>query len=343
MAGRTRTQHFITATVICGVLLAASGCGLRWETEPSPVPVADQTTRERDALAAAVETVMMMAATRSDSAGPAATEIASAQLDALGGVYVAYPDAEVTPDPSPSPPPTYADAVAALRTTARDIAAQTSDANLAAIATSIDLAWALRGAWDELAVESPEMPAADAGDILDGGDGATGGADAGEWLSEALPLPDGTRSEAGFAPVLDTQLSAAGLAELALMHDHARFAYETAAAQVFAHERDEALRRSRAHGERSDALQAATTAPDERTTLYQLRDVNLADADARRALFIRIEHDLAVRYAALAVTATGSDREWLLNAAYASSLAVFTLGAGDDLVTALPGLTVSAQ
>lgn len=343
MAGRTSAYHFTVAVVTCLAIFVTSGCGLRWETEPSPIPVADQTTLERDALAAAVETVMMVAATRSDNAGLTATDIAAAQLDVLGGVYVAYPDAEVTPDPSASPPLSYADAVAALRTTARDIAAQTADANLASIATSIDLAWALAGAWEEAAVEAPAIPEVDTGGILDGGDDAAETVNSETWLSESLPLPDGTRSEAGFAPVLETTLSAEEIAELALMHDHARFVYETAAAQLFAHERDEALRRSGAHGERSDALQAATTAPDERTTLYQLRDVNLADAEARRALFISIEHDLAVRYAVLAVTATGSDRDWLLNAAYGSAVAVFTLGAGDDLVTALPGLTVPAE
>jgi len=314
MAGRRRAQRVIVATVMCGALVTAAGCGLRMETEPSPFPVADQTTLARDDLATAVATVVTAATVRGNGEGTSAAPIATAQLEALGGVYIAYPNADATPEPSPVSPPSVATAITALRNTAREIATQTSDANLASLATSIDLAWALVGAGDNAAADG--------------------------WLSEALPLPDGTTSVAGFVPTLTTDLSPEVVAELALMHDHARFVYETAAAQLFAHERDEALERSRAHGERSDALQAATTAPDERTTLYQLRGVSVADADARNALFISIEHDLALRYTVLAVTATGSDRDWLLNAAYASSMAVFTLGAGDDLITALPGLTV---
>ncbi len=324
MAGRMRAQKVTVTAVMCLAVFVTSGCGLRWETEPSPVPVADQATLERDALAAAVDAVKISAATRSSGAGLRATDIATAQLEVLGGVYVAYPDAEVEPTASPSPPLGLDDAIAALRLAAREIAATTADANLASIATSIDLAWAVSIAWDGR-VSAPE------GDV------------ASVTTAMPLPLPDGTASTAGFVPVLDTAIPDDVIADLAVQHDHARFAYETAAAHLFAHERDAALERARAHGERADALQSSTTAEDRRTTLYQLRDIDLGDAMARESFLLDIETDFAARYAALAVTATGADRDWLLNAAFAAYVTAFESGAGEELVSPLPGLSVPAR
>ncbi len=323
MAGRTIAQRAIVATVMSVAILFASGCGLRWETEPSPVPVADQATLDRDALAAAVDAVAIAAETRDGGADPRASEIAAAQRDALGGVYVAYPDADVTASPTATAPLRLDDAVASLRTTARDIAAHSTDANLAAIATSIDLAWAVHEAWND----------ADAATDTD--------ADAFAPDGSPLPLPDGTESTAGFSPVLTTALAPDVVARLAVAHDQARFAYETAAAHVFAHERDEALERAGAHGARADALAAATSAPDERTAVYQLRNVNLGDAVTRDEFLRGLEEDLALTYAALATTAQSGDREWLLNAAFSSYLAARDAGTGPEFLTPLPGLTVT--
>src|SRR5690554_3758613 len=109
MAGRTRAQQYLVVAVLASALCLTAGCGLRWETEPTPPPVADEATLQRDALAAAVD-VVRTAATVSPATEVRASDIAAAQLEVLGGVYVAYPDASPSPSPSPTPAPNMADA-----------------------------------------------------------------------------------------------------------------------------------------------------------------------------------------------------------------------------------------
>lgn len=339
-------------------VVATSGCDLRWETEPPVFPSPDAVTEARDALADA-EAEVMAAAERegsdADDVAPAAADSAEQHLAALGGVYVAYPGASATPSPtvSPAPEPTLEEAIAAARATAGQVAATTEDADLAFLARSIDLEWALRELWatyealeqaeakaaaDALAAATasptpPPAPTADdagIGDAIDEGEPA--------WF----PLPDGsTMSEAGFAPGSSTDLPLDTIADFAVKEDEARFAYETLAAQEFGPRRDDALARARLHAERSDAL-AALLDTDPRTALYQLRDAGLLNPESRRALERSIETDLAWGYAAGLDGASTADAAWLVNASYdAYARAMRTDGfTAEDLPT-LPGLIVA--
>ena len=356
------------AALACASVVALAGCDLRLETDPVVLPSPDATTVARNSLADAAAVVLDAATdagSSADSVAVGAAATAQAHLDALGGVYVAYPGATPSPSPSasPVPAPTLTEAINAVRTTAEEVAATTADANLAFLARSIDLDWALRELWaarsaanaaaeaaaaaaQASASPTPDPPTPDPPasapsaaepEPLPGDDGAA-----------LFPLADGTTAEsAGFAPGAATGLSVEQVSALALVEDEARFAYETLAAQEFVQRRDEALSRSRLHAERSDALAALLTsdlkAPDPRTPLYQLRDANLLDFASRRALERSIETDLGARYAALLDGASVADAAWLLNAAFnAYARAMATDGFATADLPTLPGLTVGA-
>lgn len=326
MAGRARGMR--GAALLVAAALACGACDVRWESDPSPAPSPDATTLARDTLAVAEQTVLDAARAEGDSEAEAA---ASAHLDALGGVYVAFPDAPPTASPSPAAPPPLDDAIAAARVAARD-AESDADANLASLATSIDLGWALH------------VAAREAGAAAGGRDGATADATADATAPSdptvGTPLPDPAEGDAfdGFDPGPSTSLTADDLAALALAHDEARFAYETAAAQYFAQDRAWALATADWHAARGDAL-AEGLDEDPRTPLYQLRGVDLLDPEARSGLLEGLELDLAARYAALAVAASSDDRPWLLNGAYDAYVRVLASGTAADL-PALPGLRV---
>jgi hypothetical protein len=291
-----------------------------------------------------------------DNVAPAAADAAEEHLAALGGVYVAYPGATATPSPtvSPAPEPTLGEAITAARIAATQVAATTEDADLAFLARSIDLEWALRELW--ATYEAQEQAEAEA--AADAAAAATasptpaptapasvGAFDDSPRDSDPVwfPLADGsTAREAGFAPIATTKVPLEAIADLALKEDEARFAYETMAAQEFGPRRDDALARTRLHAERSDAL-AALLDTDERTVLYQLRDADLVNPESRRALEVSIETDLAWRYAALLDEASTADAAWLLNSSFdAFARAMRTDGfTADDLPT-LPGLIVAS-
>ena len=147
----------------------------------------------------------------------------------------------------------------------------------------------------------------------------------------------------GVLPPSTSALTQDALSSLALAEDEARFAYETLAAQEFAQERVAALARATLHAERSDAL-AALLADDPRTPLYQLRDVDLMDSEARTALELSLEMALAVRYSTLLDGASATDAAWLLNASFdAYARAMRTEGFAASDVPTLPGLEVAAN
>lgn len=351
MAGR-RLRGFAAAVAAVTVVLLVTGCGVRWETDPSPMPSPDAVTVARNSLADA-EAAVLEAATQpgsdADAVAPGATLAAQAHLDVLGGVYVAYPDAP-SPSPSvspaPAPAPTLAEAIASARATAEEVAASSDDADLAFLARSIDLEWALRGLW--AGREAATQAAADAETTASASPAPLPDAQA-DSSSDAdpvwFPLADGSTADgAGFGPDATTGLAQATLSGLALAEDEARFAYETLAAQYFAQDRDAALARAGLHAERSDAL-AALLDDDPRTPLYQLRDAELLDPDpdSRRALERSLEIDLAVRYATLLDGASSVDAAWLLNASFdAYARAMRTEGFSASDVPTLPGLATSS-
>lgn len=344
MAGLGRVGRAIVCALIAGAVSASTGCGIRLETPPSPLPSPDAVTAARDALAVAEAAVVDAALLDADPSIPGADAVARAHLDALGGVYVAFPSAEPSASPSPSPgvtpepPPTLDEAIAAVRTLASDVAASSEDPDLASLATAIDLEWALRVAWAERAsagaAEAPgtatQSPAPTVGPPVPPDAGPT-----------PFPRADGTEdADAGYLPREGTAVPQEVLTALALAHDEARFAYETLAAQEFGPRRDDALARARLHDERSDAL-AMGLSSDPRTPLYQLRDADLLNPESRRLLERTIELDLATRYAALLDAATQADKAWLLNAtfdAYARAMATDGFTVAD--IPSLPGLRV---
>ncbi len=310
MVGR-RLGSFVGVAAAAAVVLLVSGCGVRWETEPSPAPSADATTVLRDSLADSENVVADAADASSVAIASRAANSAAAHLTALGGVYVAYPGATPTPASSPAPLPSLADAIAVARTQAQEVAAQANDPDLAFLAASIELEWALvQWVLVQSTSASPTgSPAATAEPMKP---------------PEATDVPDVARTA------------------LVLAHDEARFAYETLAAQESGTARDAALARAQAHGERADAL-VTLVAADPRTPLYQLRDADLTDPDARSALARSLELDLGWRYASLMDGATAADLPWLFDGAFDAYTAAgrtegFTVG---DIPT-LPGVAVDS-
>ena len=299
MVGR-RLRSFVAATAAVAVVLLVSGCGVRWETEPSPAPSPDATTVLRDSLADSENVVAGAAAGSALPIAGRASKSAEAHLTALGGVYVAYPGTTPTPSPSPEPLRSVADAIADARAHAEEVAAQAADPDLAFLAASIELEWALV-----------------------------------EWASGPAPATP-------LGPPNATEVPDPALTELVLAHDEARFAYETLAAQESGADRDAALARARFHGDRADAL-VTLVAVDPRTPLYQLRDADLTDPDARDALARSLELDLGWRYASLMDGVTAADRAWLFDGAFdayttAGRLEGFTFG---DIPT-LPGVDATS-
>jgi len=332
MAWMRRNDHSVraralVASVAVVAALASTGCGLRWETDASVFPSPDAVTVARDALADAEAGVLAAAApdAATDATAANATTTAQAHLDVLGGAYDAYPGTTPSPSVSPAPDPTLSEAIRAARATAEDVAATMADedADLAFLARSIDLDWALR----ELRTDRVNA----------------GGPANGANNTMYFPLADASdTSSAGFAPdaATTTSLSEHALSELALKEDEARFAYETIAALEFDSLRQQALSRSRLHGERSDAL-ASVLATDPRTPLYQLRDGNLPDPGSREALALSIELDLGARYAAALDGASATDATWLLNAAFDTyARSMVTEGFAPSDLPTLPGVAV---
>ena len=306
------------------VTVLVSACDVRWETDPSPAPSPDPTTLLRDSLANSEDVVAQAADASALPLAGRAAQSAEAHLTALGGVYVAYPDATPSPSPSPEPLPSVADAIADARAEASDVAAQTIDPDLAFLAASIELEWALVQ-WASEAVTADPSDATDPSTAPD---------------SSTVPDPSAAAEVA--TPPDATDLSDAALSELVLAHDEARFAYETLAAQEFATDRDVALARAQFHGGSADAL-VTLLAEDPRTPLYQLRDAELIDPDARDTLALSLELNLGWRYAALMDGATANDRAWLFDGAFdAYTAAGRTEGFTFDDIPTLPGVDAAS-
>jgi len=356
------------AALACASALTLSACGIRLETAPVTFPSPDATAVARNSLAdaeAAVLAAAKQAGASEDQTAPGAAATAQKHLDVLGGVYVAHPGTTPAPSPdvTPTPPPTLAEAIHTVRAKAEEVAGSTKDADLAFLARSIDLDWALRELWAtrSAANAAAEVAAAQASDS------PTPDQQAGEPTATnptPLPLPatlpgdsgdasfpraDGfTSDSSGFAPgTAATGLTKEEASALALAEDEARFAYETIAALEFGPLRESILARMRLHAQRSDALASVLTSQlhgtDSRTPLYQLRGANLPEPDSRETLERSIESDLGDRYAALLHGASAADAGWLLNAAfdsYARALATPGFATGD--LPTLPGLKVGA-
>ena len=324
MTSLGRKGRVAALALFVSVMVTTSACDLRLETSAPPLPSPDAIATARNTLADAEGAVFAASLREIEPTVAGANLVAAAHLDALGGVYVAYPDVTAAPDDdptaTPAPEPSLDEAIAAARAVAFDVASTTEDPELAFLATSIDLEWALRGEWAAHVSAVADAPSA-------------------VVALRGYPLPDGSTAEsAGFVPAGATGVPEQALSALALAHDQARFAYETLAAQEFGPRRDEALARARLHDERSDAL-AADLTEDPRTPLYQVHDADLLNADSRRSLERSIELDLAMRYAVLLDGVADADRLWLLNATFDNfARAMTTDGFSAQDIPTLPGL-----
>ncbi|WP_156159058.1 DUF4439 domain-containing protein [Demequina gelatinilytica] len=304
-----RTMRLIAA--VAGLATLAGGCSWRMETPPIPSRTPTPTVVLRDA--AAVREQAVIATADSTEAGLLEAELAPERLEALGGVYVEYPSASPAPSPSVEAATFAAAVTEAIDGALADAAdAASEDPGLAAMLRSIALSHAMATTYASLAGAEPAertMP----------GSGGTG----------LLPR-DGT--------AVDGDL----LARLALAHDQAAFAYEVAAARAEEDERADALKRSRIHAARADALVALPGVEDLREPLYDVAPVDTASATGRAAMEVALELALSEDYAALIDGADDADVAWILDAAYDAFAAAAALPGFDaSSVPVLPGLTTS--
>lgn len=313
---RHRPRRRRVTVALSGLLAALSlaGCGLRLETPPPVAPSPDTAEELRQDAAAGAATI---AATVSDVTAEGTTaELltrigaeADAHLDALGGVWVAWPDGPPEGAVAPAPPPTgavpepdAADVLGLLTTGAADaregaVAAPTED--LAAVLAAVSLSRA-HGAAQVAA--------------------ATG-----------APAP-----ESAAAPLTREALLVRGVDGPTLrVLDQARFAYETVAARSEGTARESAVSRAD-HLQSLVDLAVEEGAPDERLAVYDLpgRDEE-AGLSAEQAAVVDAESRLLEHWV-FSLGLVGPDGRGALVDAAADS-ARRLVGAGGTL-PALPGL-----
>ena len=322
MMARMRTSRYVGATILLASLAtgALTGCSLRLETPPVPVPSPDQYELLRDAAAHDEARVLdaLPAATAAIATGTGAStpgrdyfvqvEAASAtpHLDALGGVYVPFPSATPSPSttPSPSASPPREQGVASLT---RKVAEARDD----------DLAAAL-------VAEDPDLALVLASIGLSHGASLAVGVYQDAIAAGSAPLASERRMPGGaFADLVPaaTTLDGATLEGIIVAHDYAAYAYEVIAARSSDDARTQALERSRIHARRADELVAIAGA-DPRSPAYVIDDARFDDDATMAALASETEAGIADRYvtaffgaAQAGATALG-DRGWLLAGAY---------------------------
>lgn len=270
-----------TAVLGAVVALALTGCGLRLETPPPQAPEPDLTEELRQETAAAAARLGATADVLAPemSGGEDAAEAVRAagldaqeHLDALGGVWVAWPDGAPEGSQEPAPAPTQAltdvDAAGLVEllvteaTRAREAAVEAPGGDLAALLGSIAIARQLRA--EELAA-------------------ATGA---------ELPGPE-EDEEPVSAPLAPEALAARGAdGPTLLVLDQTRFVYETAAARAAGETREEAAERS-AHLQALVDVAIAEGAPDERQSLYSPEAEAGEDMDPDAAAVVAAETALA--------------------------------------------------
>ncbi|WP_297082048.1 hypothetical protein [uncultured Demequina sp.] len=335
MTDRPRRATLGRAVAAAGaVALAAvgvSGCSWRAETPPPDWPSPDTTTVTRDAAAereqAVIDAVSPFTAAATAQAHVLAeleAVAAPVRLDALGGVYVAYPDASPSPSPSGDwtaqdmPNPT--EAVASARDGHLADGLTTEDPDLAALLRSAGLSQALSdwfAVWVEDRISSAELAVVEERSLSSAS------------LPHASPVPE------------STAMPTATVAELALAHDQARYAYEVMAASASGDERDTWLQRRDLQAARASALAAQPGVEDPRSATYTLLLDDYRDHDARLSTAVALENGLGATYAGLALGARPDEVPWLLNAAfdaYAQAAAFGEPSAAAWTVPALPGI-----
>ncbi|WP_084129906.1 hypothetical protein [Demequina sp. NBRC 110055] len=323
----TATRAAATVGLAAAIAVALTGCSWRLETPEPTWPSPDAVTVTRDA-AAEREQAVIDALSRSD--GTASDEVLAAyegeaapeRLAALGGVYVAYPDA--TPSPSASPTTSAADAVETARDGAIAAALETSDDDLAFMLTSTALSHGLMGWyawWAETTFTDPET------DVVE--------------LRLFSSAPTDTTDAVPVATALDVDT----LATLVEEHDRTRYLYEVLAAKASDEEREQWLARRDLQDARAEALAALPGVEDRRAPIYVVSNEGLEDADGRVSAAQAAETALGDRYAALLDGLDDAEKPWVLSAAfdaYAQAAAYAEPGTHDAVIPALPGITAES-
>ena len=317
--GRRFAARASSAAALAALLLA--GCGLRLET-PDPEPlVPDALEVVRADTAAAAEGLRAMAAEADAAAAPEVAPVLArvaalsrAHLDALGGIYVPFPD--VTPPAptataAPAPPASADDVLAALvesAAEARSDADAVADGPMARLLASVSVARSLLA--DALAT------------ALDTAAGPT--------VVFVVPetLPEGVTAQQA--------------AVLVQSEDAAALAWEVTAARSVDADRDLAAARAVIHRDRAQAWAEASgvagSGADPRRSSYALPDAlddPATSAEERRVALGEVEAALADAYMSLVAQASVGARVVLMDAVLDTLRMHISAGAP---IPAFPGL-----
>ncbi|GIG54212.1 hypothetical protein Dac01nite_09640 [Demequina activiva] len=297
------------------------------ETPAPQWPSPDAVTVMRDDAAQREQAVIDAIATAAGAGTPQAVVIAEIEgaaapqrLEALGGLYIAYPDSSPTPVASAVP----TDVVAAV-TAARDghlaDALVAQDADLASLLTAAGLSHAL-SSWFAIWVD--DQVAGETQPVVE------------ERLLSTPVIP-----EPSLLPAEGSTTDEETLSELGLAHDQARYAYEVLAARAAEDEREQWLARRALQDARAQSLVDLPGVEDQRAAVYVLSPEQSGDSAQRVATAIEIENRLGAAYAALAATAGAGEKPWLLGAAFDAYAQAAAFGEPTDSpypVPALPGI-----
>lgn len=309
MGPRRVVARSILAASLAATALA--GCGLRLETEDPVAPNADAFEILRDAAARAEADVARASSAAADPdswLAAVAGALASEHLDALGGVYVAFPTPSAGVEPSPSAAP---------------VDGPTSFARYAAFARDVELEGALTSEDPGLALLLGSAGVAHASALATAAwrDARAVGYGAPAAQDRTPPVPGGHFSS--LVPSTADQAAAIGpdgLEALILAHDYASYAYEVMAARSSGEARTAYLDRSWLHDHRADRLVALAGA-DPRAAGYEVDRVDVSSEQGITALAVRLETDIANDYmvqfsAAIAAVAAPEVKAWLLAGAF---------------------------
>lgn len=326
MSAMGLSSGFVRVTAVLTAVALMSGCSWRLESDTPTYPSPDATTLERDAAADLEQAILDATTSDADDSTSGtvlrAQEEASApvRLDALGGVYEAYPDVTPTPDGTAAPAPGLVASIIEARDSHFTVAMSTSDRNMAGVLLSAGLSHALTlwyAAWVDQVVTGAEAVVS-AERVLD------------------TPALDGET----LVPAA-TQLDPAVVSQLALTHDRAGYLYEVLGARSTDTEREQWLTRSALQRARAAALLTLPGTEDLRESVYVTPTRDIADAAARVSVAQAHESMIGDTYATLVSDAATGDVAWILSAAfdaYAQAAAYGDATADSAVIPALPGL-----
>lgn len=319
---RARRAHAVLGALLGAVLLLGTGCGLRLETpDPrAPEPDATETVRQRttaDALALQVLADSLSASVPDPAVAAAATAVAAAStahLDALGGIYVPFPDA--TPTPTADAAGGQGGTEPADGATSPTATPEPSPVTPAALVALLD--------------ESAASARADASSVDDGdlarllASVAVARVQLADALAATAAVDAATRPALEPAPLTEVPagVSDADVADVVQSEDALGYAWEVVAARRSADERTAAASRARAHRDRAEAWAAAS-------------GVAGTDSDPRRVAYALPAAVLDAAADPAAVTAELAALETALVASYASLVAQAEAGARSPVVDAL--------